>query len=358
MLYVSTAASFFVNPWVNGLILGLMVLGVFISFRILDVADLSVEGIVPMITLLTAASIAEGLSPWLVVLISIVIGAICGALNALLTIYLKTPPLLSGIIVMALTFGIGIMINSLRSGSVSFDASNCDTVFNWLQNGLNSMTSGWDLSARREFMFWSSYLSYIIVALVILLVIAFVLYFFFGTELGMAIRAVGKNKTMARANGINVNMMTIIGLSISGALVGLSATLYGQHNTMGLPTDGQGMIVIGLSALFLGETICSPHSFKSHLISALVGSLLYWYLIQILMMIDTNGYMLSVYKALLLILIIALQLGIAVVKNKFGPGNKNKQIEPGNGPSQTRKQISGMKESFVRHCFGDYYARS
>lgn len=353
MLYVSTVTSFFVNPWVNGLILGLMVLGVFISFRILDIADLSVEGIVPMITLFTAAMIGDGMNPWLVLLLSIIIGAACGVINALLTIYLKTPPLLSGIIVMALTFGVGIMINSLRSGSVSFDASTSQTVFNWLQNALNGIAKDWDLSSKREFMFWSSYLSYIIVSLVILLVMAFALYFFFGTELGMAIRAVGKNKTMARANGININHMMIIGLAISGGLVGLSATLYGQHNTMGLPTDGQGMIVIGLSALFLGETIFSPRSFKMSLISAIGGSIIYWYLIQVLMMIDKQGFMLSIFKALLLVLIIGLQLLIAVVKNKVGPGNKNKEIEPGNGPSQTRKQLSSMKESFIKHCLGD-----
>lgn len=353
MIYVSTISSFFINPWVNGLILGLMVLGVFISFRILDIADLSVEGIVPMITLFTAALIGDGLNPWLVLFLSIIIGAVCGVMNALLTIYLKTPPLLSGIIVMALTFGVGIMINSLRSGSVSFDASSSQTVFNWLQNVLNSIAKDWDLSSKREFMFWSSYLSYIIVALVILLLISAVIYFFFGTELGMAIRAVGKNKTMARANGININRMMIIGLAISGGLVGLSATLYGQHNTMGLPTDGQGMIVIGLSSLFLGETIFSPRSFKMSLVSAIAGSIIYWYLIQILMLIDTQGFMLSIYKALLLILIIGVQLLIAVIKDKIGTGGRNKEIEPGNGPSQTRKQLTSMKESFVRHCLGE-----
>ena len=353
MLYASAVSSFFVNPWVNGLILGLMVLGVFISFRILDIADLSVEGIVPMITLFTAAMISDGMNPWLVLLLSVLMGAACGVFNAILTIHLKTPPLLSGIIVMALTFGIGVMINSIRSGSVSFDASERLTIFNWLQNSLNNIASGWDLASRREFMFWSSYLSYIIVALVILLITLFVLYFFFGTELGMAIRAVGKNKTMARANGINISAMMVIGLAISGGLVGLSATLYGQHNTMGLPTDGQGMIVIGLSALFLGETIFSPRSFKTSLISAFTGSIVYWYLIQLLMLIDKQGYMLSVYKALLLVVIIALQLVIAVVKDKLGPGKGEKAIEPGNGPSQTRKQISGMKESFMKHCFGE-----
>ena len=85
------------------------------------------------------------------------------------------------------------------------------------------------------------------------------IYFFFGTEMGLALRASGKNKQMAKANGINVKLMTIIGLAISSLLVALSATLYAQKNLTGSPQDGQGMIVLGLSTLFLGEAII-PHA--------------------------------------------------------------------------------------------------
>ncbi|MBO4541184.1 MAG: hypothetical protein J5736_04335, partial [Bacilli bacterium] len=220
----STFRSLLINPWVNGTILGILVLGVFISFRILNIADLSVEGILPLITMLTAALLDIDLNPWLVLLISVAIGVFCGILNALLTIYLKTPPLLSGIIVMALTFGLAIMINSLKAGQVSFDPTAHLTVFNWLRSLLASVSND------RVYLFYASYLSYIIVSLLLLLLFAFGLYFFFGTELGMAIRASGKNPSMARANGINVEMMSIIALGISGGLIGLASCLYGQHN--------------------------------------------------------------------------------------------------------------------------------
>ena len=301
----STLRSFFINPWVNGMILGIMILGVFISFRVLNIADLSVEGILPLITMLTAVLLEAGWNPWLVVLLAIAIGAVCGVLNALLTIFLKTPPLLSGIIVMALTFGLAIMINSLQAGQASFDPTTRFTVFNWLKNLLAGN------STNRIWLFYASYLSYIVVSLLLLALFAIGLYFFFGTELGMAIRASGKNPSMARANGINVEMMSVIALAISGGLIGLASCLYGQHNAMGLPTDGQGMIVIALSSLFLGEIILAKKTFKWSLISCIIGSLLYWYLIQVLMLIDVHGFMLSVYKALLLAAVIAVQLLLA-----------------------------------------------
>lgn len=342
----STVRTFFINPWINGLILGIMILGVFISFRVLNIADLSVEGVLPMITMLTAVLIDAGWNPWLVLLLAILIGAVCGVVNAALTIFLKTPPLLSGIIVMALTFGFAIMINSLKSGQANFDPTVHLTVFNWLRGLLAGS------STDRVYLFYASYLSYIIVAAVILLLCAFVLYFFFGTELGMAIRASGKNPQMASANGINVKAMSIIALAISGGLIGLASCLYGQHNASGLPTDGQGMIVIALSSLFLGEIIIGTRTFKRNLIACLVGSVLYWYLIQLLMLIDSTGYMLSVYKALLLVAVIALQLLVASFKKRHPSRPKGQKIDGVSRGKAQKEVLSETKQSFVLHCLG------
>lgn len=342
---LSTFRTFAINPWVNGAILGIMVLGVFISFRVLDIADLSVEGVLPMVTMLTAVMINVDVNPWLVLLICACIGAICGILNALLTLYLKVPPLLSGIIIMALTFGIAIMINSLKSGQASFDGNSHLTVFNWLRNLFASGTTD------RVGLFYASYFSYIIVAVLILVLLWFVLYFFFGTELGMSIRASGKNKAMSRASGISTNKMTIIAMAISGALIGIASSLYGQHNCMGIPTDGQGMIVVALSSLFLGELIFGRRTFKRSMLSALVGSILYWYVIQALMLLDRDGYMLSVFKAILLVLIIAIQYGVAKWKKRH-PKNPS-GAKPGNGEETPEGSVeSAYVQSFARHCLG------
>ena len=341
---ISTFRTFMINPLVNGLILGIMVLGVFLSFRVLNIADLSVEGILPMVTMLTAVLIAADINPWLTLLICMGIGAVCGILNALLTIYLKTPPLLSGIIIMALTFGIAIMINSLKAGQASFDPNAHLTVFNWLRKALSGG------STDRIWNFYASYLSYILIGLLLLAVVWFALYFFFGTELGMSIRAAGKNAAMSKANGISVNKMSIIALALSGGLVGLAASLYGQHNGMGLPTDGQGMIVIALSSLFLGEIIIGTRTFKRSLIAAFVGSLLYWYVIQVLMLLDDKGYMLSIYKALLLVVIIALQLLLSFFrKRKPRDGTTAKSKNKGTMDSVLKETTM----SISRHCLGE-----
>ena len=319
---LSTLRSFAINPWVNGLILGIMVLGVFLSFRVLNIADLSVEGVIPMTTMLTAVMIGADINPWLALLISMALGAICGVINALLTIYLKTPPLLSGIIVMALTFGIAIMINAMKAGQASFNPNDHLTCFNWLRKLLAGD------STDRNWLFFASYLSYIFVAALVLAALFAILYFFFGTELGMSIRAAGKNPEMSRANGISVNRMSIIALAISGALIGAAGCLYGQHNGSGLPTDGQGMIVIALSSLFLGEIIVANRNFKRSIISCLVGSLVYWYVIQALMIVDSSGYMLSVYKALLLVVILIAQRFVTSFRAKH-PRKPKKQKEAG-----------------------------
>ena len=339
---LSTLRNFAINPWINGLILGIMVLGIFISFRVLNIADLSVEGIIPMTTMLTAVMIASGINPWLVLLISMILGAICGVLNAILMIHLKIPPLLSGIIVMALTFGIAIMINSLKSGQAVFDPNTNLTCFNWLQ----SLLAG--NSDNRVWRFYAANLSYIIVALVVLAILFATLYFFFGTELGMSIRAAGKNPSMAEANGINVKKMSTIALAISGALIGAAGCLYGQHNGFGLPNDGQGMIVIALSGLFLGEIIIPNITFKRSIISCIVGSLLYWYVIQALIILDSKGYMLSVYKALLLIIILILHRVSAFLRRKYPPkkkaikGASNEDAPIPEGPKPIVEELSRL----------------
>ena len=343
----SSTRTFFINPWVNAVILGIMVLGVFISFRVLDVADLSVEGILPMVAMLSIVLINTGVPAFVVLIIAVAVGALCGILNALLTIYLKTPPLLSGIIVMALTFGISIMINSLMSGSVVI-SSGTETVFSWLRDPLTKINP-----TDRVYRFYVSYLSYIGVGVAILIVVWFVLYFFFGTELGMSIRAFGKNKEMAMANGISPKLAQIIALAISGGLIGLSSSLYGQHNLSAMPTEGQGMIVIALSSLFIGEMIVGRRTFKRSMLSVLLGSLLYWYIIQILMLLDTQGYMLSVYKALLLILIIAIQFLLAKFKKKH-PRHPKKIGDESSVPNEGGSLLNDMKASFLRHCLGGH----
>jgi len=313
--------NFFISPLNSGLIFALLGLGVFIAFRVLDIADLSVEGLFPLISVFSCFAILRGWNPVLVVVVAVLIGAASGILNAVLSLYLKIPPLLSGIIMMSALFAVSIVIIHFNGGYVNL--SNTDpTVYSWLIGLLKS--SGLDT-------FWSNATAKLIIVGAIDVLVLLLVYFFFGTEMGMAIRASGKNKQMARANGISVNKMTIIGLSISSALVALSATLYCQHTLSATPQDGQGMIVLGLSTLFLGETILPHRSFKTHLLAVFGGSFIYWYIIQILFKIMGNGdYFLYLYKALLLVLVLAIPQAIKIIKSHL----KKKKQEIQNAPMQ------------------------
>jgi len=311
--------NFFISPLNSGLIFGLLALGVFIAFRVLDIADLSVEGLFPLVSVFSCFTILQGWNPALVIVVSVLIGAASGIINALLSLYLKIPPLLSGIVMMSALFAISIIIIHFNGGYVNL--SNVDpTVYSWLIGvfktaGLNT--------------FWSNAVAKIIIVGVIDTLVVALVYFFFGTEMGMAVRAAGKNKQMARANGISVNQMTIIGLAVSSALVALAATLYCQHTLSATPQDGQGMIVLGLSTLFLGETILPHRSFKAHLLSVFGGSFIYWYVIQILFKIMGDGdYFLYLYKALLLVLILAIPHLLKIAKAKISRRRQETENAP------------------------------
>jgi len=310
--------SFFLSPLSSGLIFALLVLGVFIAYRVLDIADLSVEGVFPLVTVLSCFLILRNVNPFLVVLIVLVLGVVAGIINACLSIYLKIPPLLSGIIVMAALFALSIIIVQANKGQVNLP-SDAFTVFSWFSNLMLS----WGASKT-----WVNFLSPIIIVGVILALVMLSMYFFFGTELGLAIRAGGKNRQMAKANGINVHLTTIIGLAISSALVALAATLYAQKNLTGNPQDGQGMIVIGLSALFLGEAIIPHRSFKMHLFAVVGGSFIYWYIIQILIQfIPKSDTFLYLYKALLLVLVLAVPYLISRFKKKRAREKEREESE-------------------------------
>jgi putative tryptophan/tyrosine transport system permease protein len=314
--------NFFFSPLSNGLIFVLLALGVFIAFRVLDIADLSVEGLFPFVTVLTCFLIRQGWNPALAVLLCLAVGALTGALNACLSLYLKIPPLLSGIIMMSATLSFALAF-IFYNGSNPTLLGKYPTLFNWLsalllEGGLPT--------------FWAVLLSKIIVVGVLDAIVIIFLYFFFGTELGLAIRASGKNKQMARANGISVKKVTIIGLALSSALVALGASLYAQANLGGTAQDGQGMIVTGLSIIFLGEAILPHRTFKTHLLATFGGSFIYWYIIQILMKlmdyIPGGSNYLTLWKAILLVLVLAIPYLIVQARKR----RAHKKEEEGNVP--------------------------
>ena len=247
----------------QGLLWAIMALGVFLTFRVLDIADLSVEGTFPLGAAVAATLLDAGHSVWFAMLIALIAGCIGGTVTALLTTKLKIPALLSGILTMIGLYSVNLMI----MGKANVPLLRAETVF----------------TLTEDLFGVSSVVATLIVGLIATTVVGVIMYWFFGTVLGTAIRATGCNPQMARAQGINTNVMVILGLLISNGLVALSGALVAQSNGFADVGMGTGTIVIGLASVIIGEVLFGTRSFKNWLISVVLGSVVYRAVIAIVL---------------------------------------------------------------------------
>lgn len=254
------------QPLLLGMIWSIFALGVFVSFRILNIADMSVEGVFPFTAVVCLYGISQGWNPFLSLLLSVLVGFACGALMGVLNRYLKIDALLAGIIMMTALFSLTIVVSngniSLKDGTL--------TLFTPLENAFAASLG----------VYWGNFLGDFVVLALALIVLYGLTYWFFGTELGTAIRAVGKNHALSKAEGLNINALTILGLALSSSLIAIAGSLYGMRQTIVDSTLGKGTLIIGLATIFIGEIALPKMSFKAHLISLVIGGYLYWLILQ------------------------------------------------------------------------------
>jgi len=222
----------------QGLQWSVLALGVFLTFRILDIADLSVEGSFPLGAAVAAPAITAGLGLPAAFVLALVAGSLAGGVTGLLTTKLRIPALLAGILTMIGLYSVNLHV----MGKSNVGLLQNETVFTILENSLGLSVA----------------MSGLVVGLVFAVAIAVVIYWFFGTELGTAVRATGFNPQMARAQGINTNTMVVLGLVISNGLVALSGATVAQANGFADVGMGVGTIVIGLASVIIGEVLFSP----------------------------------------------------------------------------------------------------
>ena len=287
----------------QGLLWALMALGVFLAFRVLDIADLSVEGTFPLGAAVAATLIDAGHSVWFAMLIALIAGCIGGTVTALLTTKLKIPALLSGILTMIGLYSVNLMI----MGKANVPLLRAETVF----------------TLTEDLFGVSSVVATLIVGLIATTVVGVVMYWFFGTVLGTAIRATGCNPQMARAQGINTNVMVILGLLISNGLVALSGALVAQSNGFADVGMGTGTIVIGLASVIIGEVLFGTRSFKNWLISVVLGSVVYRAVIAIVLELGMPPNDLKLFTAVL----VAIALSLPLIKNKFAIMKRSEEAE-------------------------------
>ncbi len=254
------------EPLVFGLIWAIFALGVFVAYRILGIADMSAEGVFPFAAVITLTALNNGWNPFLALGAAILVGLAAGALNGVMTRYLKINSLLSGIILMTALFSLTVVVSS---GNVS------------LRDGAATIYSpfrGW-FSAIAN-VYWRNFAGDLLLLILGAALFFALVYWFFGTKLGTAIRASGKNEQLARAEGINVDGSIILGLSLSSGLIAAAGALFAMRQGFATVNLGKGTLVIGLATLFLGEIALPKMSFKAHLVSLLLGGYLYWLLLD------------------------------------------------------------------------------
>ena len=287
----------------QGLLWAIMALGVFLTFRVLDIADLSVEGTFPLGAAVAATLIDAGHSVWFAMLIALIAGCIGGTVTALLTTKLKIPALLSGILTMIGLYSVNLMI----MGKANVPLLRAETVF----------------TLTEKLFGVSSVVATLIVGLVATVIVGAIMYWFFGTVLGTAIRATGCNPQMARAQGINTNVMVILGLLISNGLVALSGALVAQSNGFADVGMGTGTIVIGLASVIIGEVLFGTRSFKNWLISVVLGSVVYRAVIAIVLELGMPPNDLKLFTAVL----VAIALSLPLIKNKFAIMKRSEEAD-------------------------------
>lgn len=287
----------------QGLLWAIMALGVFLTFRVLDIADLSVEGTFPLGAAVAATLIDAGHSVWFAMLIALIAGCIGGTVTALLTTKLKIPALLSGILTMIGLYSVNLMI----MGKANVPLLRAETVF----------------TLTEDLFGVSSVVATLIVGLIATTVVGVIMYWFFGIVLGTAIRATGCNPQMARAQGINTNVMVILGLLISNGLVALSGALVAQSNGFADVGMGTGTIVIGLASVIIGEVLFGTRSFKNWLISVVLGSVVYRAVIAIVLELGMPPNDLKLFTAVL----VAIALSLPLIKNKFAIMKRSEEAD-------------------------------
>jgi putative tryptophan/tyrosine transport system permease protein len=260
-----------------GLILSFLALGVLISFRILRFADITAEGSLPLGAAIAAVLLARGVEATLATAIAFCGGLVAGSITGVLNTKFKIHGLLAGILVMTALYSVNLDI----MGRSNIPLISAVTLASYAERagaailgggpGLNLL--GWEVSTRDAFVFVS--------ALVAVSVAGLMLYLFFRTNLGTAMRATGDNDQMIRALGVNVEQMIVFGLAFSNGLIGLAGALLAQYQGFADVQMGIGMVVLGLASVIIGEALVGSGSFGLAIAGAVMGSVLFRLLVAI-----------------------------------------------------------------------------
>lgn len=281
----------------QGVIWGVMAIGVYITYRVLDVADLTVDG-----TLATGGSVLVmctigGMNIYLAMLLAFIAGCVAGLATGILHTSFGIPAILSGILTQLALYSVNMHILGKANQALSVDKY-------FLLISLRDINESGTI-------FNKSYIAGFVISVLLIAV----LYWFFGTELGHSIRATGCNRAMAKANGINTDMNTIIGLVLSNGIVALSGAMLAQYQGHADVKMGSGAIVIGLAAVIIGDVLFGKifKNFALRLLATIIGGIIYYVVITFVISLGLSTDDMKLLSAI----VVALFLGIPYWKNKI-----------------------------------------
>lgn len=275
----------------QGIIWGIMAIGVYITFRILDVADLTVDGTLATGGATMVVCMTAGMNVGVAMLIAFIAGCLAGLVTGIFHTKFGIPAILAGILTQLILYSVNLRIMSQKA-NVPLSVDKYNVIIS-----LRNLPQA------------------ILVGAIFVVIIIGIMYWFFGTELGHSLRATGCNQNMARANGINTDTNKVIGLVISNGIVALSGAMLAQYQGFADINMGRGAIVIGLAAVIIGEVLLGRifRNFALKLLAAVAGGIIYYIVITIVLQAGMNANDLKMFSAL----VVAVFLGIPYWKKKI-----------------------------------------
>ena len=279
----------------QGLIWGIMAIGVYITYKILDIADLTVDGTMCTGGAVCVVMMLNGYSVWVALLCAFMVGMLAGLVTGVFHTVMGIPAILAGILTQLALYSVNLRI--LGGSNKPISVRKYDLLVTLLHIP-----------------------EAIIVVAIATLILIIVLYWFFGTELGCSMRATGNNNHMARAQGINTNMIKVMGLMLSNGVVALSSALISQYQGFADINMGRGAIVIGLAAVIIGDVIFGKlfRNFGLKLLAVALGAVLYYVVIQVVLWLGLNTDDLKLLTAL----VVGIFLSIPTLKGKLMVGHR------------------------------------
>lgn len=280
----------------QGLIWGIMAIGVYLTYRILDIADLTVDGTMCTGGAVCIMMMVSGHNVWVSMLAATGAGMLAGLATGIFHTFMGIPAILAGILTQLSLYSVNLKIMGKANQAINVDKYDLLVSLRYIKNVPFLQNT------------------ILIVALIIIVMIA-ILYWFFGTELGCSLRATGCNPNMSRAQGINTNVNKVLGLMISNGLVAFSSALLAQYQGFADVNMGRGAIVIGLAAVIIGEAVFGRifHNFALRLLSVALGSILYYLVLQTVIWMGIDTDLLKMLSAL----VVALFLAFPYWKSKY-----------------------------------------